>query len=283
MCRPSFTVVVCVFASLSLRAQAPDQKPLAFEVASVKSSPSEAAPTSRFALGPGDAYAPGGVFLATNQPLIAYLRFAYKLGQSDQHDPLNLPAWVYDERFDIEARAPGTPTKDQMRLMMQTLLAERFKLRLHTERRTQSVFDLMLVKSGKTGPQLQRHMADGTCTSAPSLQLPPMPCGSIGPVPASVAGRGRIVANGATLARIASFLMNPFTGVDRPVVDRTGLTGEFDMSVEWSLARDSAQPLEDTAPTFLQALREQLGLKLQADKAPVDVLVIDHVEKPTPD
>jgi uncharacterized protein (TIGR03435 family) len=259
------------------------QKPLAFEVASVKSNQSEAAATSRFALGPGEAYVPGGRFVATNQPAIVYIRFAYKLAQADQSDPLNLPAWVYDERFDIAARAQGSPTKDQMRRMMQGLLSERFKLRTHTERRTQSVLNLMLTRSGKTGPQLQRHTADETCTPAPSLQLPPIPCGSVGPVPASLTGRGRIVAKGATMARIASFLMNPFTGVDRPVVDRTGLTGEFDMSVEWSLARDSAQPLEDTAPTFLQALREQLGLKLQADKAPVDVLVIDHVERPLPD
>src|SRR5262252_3166283 len=138
------------------------QKPLAFEVASIKENQSEAAPTSRFALGPGDAYAPGDLFVATNQPLIVYMRFAYKLAQSDQNDPLNLPAWVYDVRFDIEARAQGSPTKDQMRRMMQALLGERFKLRAHTEARTQPVFDLMLVKAGKTGPQLQRHTADGT-------------------------------------------------------------------------------------------------------------------------
>jgi len=269
-----------------LHGQASDQKPPAFEVASVKANQSEAPPTSRFALGPGDAYAPGDLFVATNQPLIVYIRFAYKLSQSDQIDPLNLPAWVYDERFDIEARAQGSPTKDQMRRMMQGLLAERFKLRAHTEARAQSVFNLMLVKSGKIGPQLQ-HTANGTCTPAPSLQLPPMSCGSVGPTPAREAGRGRIVANGASMGRIANFLMNPFTGVDRPVVDRTGLTGAFDMSVEWSLTQDSASPPnvspEDTLPTFLQALREQLGLKLESTKGPVDVLVIEHIERPTPD
>src|SRR5689334_14067193 len=174
-----------------LHGQAASEKPLAFEVASVKSNGSNSPQTSRFALGPGDAYAPGGLFVATNQPLVVYIQFAYKVGQSDQNDPLNLPAWVYEEQFDIEARAPGTPTKDQMRRMMQGLLAERFKLRLHTERRTQSAFDLMLVKAGKTGPQLQRHTGDEACTSAPRLQLPPMPCGSIGPAPAHEAGRGR--------------------------------------------------------------------------------------------
>jgi uncharacterized protein (TIGR03435 family) len=278
--------VLLVAAPALLHAQTPDQKPLTFEVASVKPNGSNTTPTAAFALGPGDAYVPGGLFTATNQPLIVYIRFAYKLSQSAQSDVLNLPAWVYDERFDVAARAQGTPSKDQMRRMMQSLLSERFKLRLHTERRTQSVFDLMLVKPGALGPQIQRT-ADGTCTPAPRLQLPPIPCGSVGPVPAAVAGRGRIVANGATIARIASFLMNPFTGVDRPVVDGTGLTGAFDMSIEWSLAQDSAQPatapLEDNGPTFLQALREQLGLKLEPTKGPIDVLVIDHIERPTPD
>ena len=90
-----------------------------------------------------------------------------------------------------------------------------------------------------------------------------------------------------TIGRIAGFLTTPFTGVDRPVLDRTGLTGTFDFSLEWSLAPDSAEPLgaqaEDTGPTFLVALQEQLGLKLKSTKGPVDVLVIDHVERPTAD
>jgi uncharacterized protein (TIGR03435 family) len=89
------------------------------------------------------------------------------------------------------------------------------------------------------------------------------------------------------MGRIAGFLTNPFTGVDRPVFDRTGLTGTFDFSLEWSLAPDSAQPLssqpEDTGPTFLEALQEQLGLKLKSTKGPVDVLVVDHVEQPSED
>ena len=79
--------------------------------------------------------------------------------------------------------------------------------------------------------------------------------------------------------------MNPFTGVDRPVLDRTGLTGTFDFSLEWSLESDLAESPgsrpEDTGPTFLQALQEQLGLRLKSTKGPVDVLVIDHVEHPT--
>ena len=279
------TLVVATTSRLHSQSPQPrDQKRLSFEVASVKSDQSDAAATSRFALGPGDAFAPGALFGATNQPLIVYLRFAYKLGQSDLMD---LPGWVYEERFDIEARAPGMPTKDEMRLMMQSLMADRFKLHTHTERQTQSVFHLVLAKAGHTGPQLQRHPDEGSCTTAPRLELPPIPCGSVGPVPASRAGRGRIVANGVTMTRIANFLKNPSTGVDRPIVDRTGLTGAFDMSVEWSLAPDPAQSssaqVEDVGPTFLEALRQQLGLTLKSSKSLVDVLVIDHVERPTPD
>ena len=234
---------------------------MAFDVASVKPNTSNDPANSRFPLGPGDGYVPnGGLFAATNQPLIVYLRFAYKLGQSDL---LGLPAWVYSDQFDIEARAQGNPTKDQTRLMMQSLLADRFKLTGHSERRTKPVFNLMLSKAGATGPQLRSHAADDSCVtvsmpqapgaappaerSAPSstsgVQLPPIPCGSIGPVPASAPGWGRLAGRAVTIARLAGFLTNPFTGVDRPVLDRTGLDGAFDFSLEWSLAPDSAQPI----------------------------------------
>jgi uncharacterized protein (TIGR03435 family) len=282
---------------------------MAFDVASVKPNRSNAPASSGFPMGPGDAYAAnGGLFSAANQPLIVYLRFAYKLGQGDL---LGLPAWVYNDRFDIEARAQGTPTKDQMRLMMQSLLADRFKVTSHTERRTRPVFQLVLSKAGKTGPQLRAHADDGCAaastpqtpdpsppaapsapTSTSGLQLPPFPCDSIGVIPASAPGRARLGGRGVTIGRIAGFLKNPYTGLDRPVLDRTGLHGTFDFSLEWSLesdpiqAPDPAQPpashAEDSGPTFLEGLQEQLGLKLKPATGPVDVLVIDHVEPPSP-
>jgi uncharacterized protein (TIGR03435 family) len=275
---------------------------MAFDVASVKANISDAPASSRFPLGSGDGYAPGAFFSSTNQPLIVYLRFAYKMGQSEL---LGLAPWVYSDRFDIEARAQASPTKDQMRLMMQALLADRFKLITHTVKQTKPVLNLVLAKAGKTGPQLQAHSENESCSTAsilqpagsappaaPSswsaragLQLPPIACGSIGPVPASAPGRARLVGRRVTTGRLAGFLMNPFTGVERPVLDRTGLTGAVDFSVEWSLPPDSAQTpgsqSEDTGPTFLQALQDQLGLKLKSAKGPVDVLVIDHVEHPT--
>src|SRR4051812_33705125 len=85
-----------------------------FQVASVKANTSDAAPASRFPLGPGDAYVAGNTFAATSQPLIAYIRFAF--GRSPG-ELLRLPSWTYDERFDIQGRAVGAPTKDDMRLM----------------------------------------------------------------------------------------------------------------------------------------------------------------------
>jgi hypothetical protein len=104
-------------ASQSLKEMETAGVRMAFDVASVKPNTSNAPAHSRFPLGPGDGYVSnGGLFAATNQPLIVYLRFAFKLGQSDLPD---LPAWVYNDRFDIEARAQGNPTKGQTRLMMQ--------------------------------------------------------------------------------------------------------------------------------------------------------------------
>ena len=275
---------------------------ITFDVASVKANMSDAPANSRYPLGPGDAYVPNGSFFAaTNQALIAYLRFAYKLGQSDL---LGLLTWVYDDRFDIEARAQGNPTKDQVRLMMQSLLTDRFNLKVHTERQIKPVFDLALAKTGKIGPQIQVHSDDGSCSTAaaqqtpstaspataPSstsgLQLPPIPCDSIGPIPASATGKGRLGGRRVTIGQIAGFLTNPYTGVDRPVFDRTGLVGTYDFTLEWSLEADSAQPpggqLNATGPTFLEALREQLGFKLKSSTGPFNVLVIDQVEHPSP-
>jgi uncharacterized protein (TIGR03435 family) len=273
-----------------------------FDVASVKPNKSDDQPASSFPLGPGDAFIPtGGLFRAANFPMIAYLRFAYKLGQSDL---LGLPNWVNTDRFDIEARARGNPTKDQMRLMMQSLLADRFRVVVHTEARQGPVYALLLLKPGKTGPQFQVHPDDGQCTSsstpsspgaAPSasssarsstsgLHLPPISCGAIGPFPTGASGRGRLVGRNVTTARIAGFLTNPYTGVDRPVLDRTGLRGAFDFSIEWSLPPNPDAPSitsDGTETTFLDALQEQLGLKLRPQTGSVDVIVVDHVEPPS--
>ena len=115
------------------------------------------------------------------------------------------------------------------------------------------------------------------------LQLPLILCGTIGQVSASAPDKGRIAGRRVTVERIAGFLKNPFTGVDRQVLDRTGLTGTFDFSLEWSPESDITGPPDQAAasgPSFLEALQKQLGFKLVATTAPADVLVIDHIEHP---
>jgi len=293
-------VSVCLVCGdcVAVLAQARDNP--AFEVASVRTNKSTAKPSSRFLLGPGDAYLPGNFFSATNQPLIVYLRFAFKLSQGEL---LDLPSWVYDEHFDVAARAMGSPTKDEMRLMMRLLLADRFKLKVHHEKRTAPAFNLVLVRAGQLGPQLKANNDDTACAkfsteqtagatptltlAEPSpksgLQLPPIPCGTIGQISASATDKGRIGGRKVTIERFAGFLKNPFTGVDRQVLDRTGLTGTFDFSLEWSLDHDNTGPPDLTVasgPGFLEALQQQLGFKLVATTAPADILVIDHIEHP---
>jgi uncharacterized protein (TIGR03435 family) len=284
------TATALLLASHALLAQTP-----AFEVASIKRNQSETPPATLFPLGPGDAYsATGGRFRATNQPLINYLRFAYRLGQDDLRD---LPKWVYSERFDIEARATGDPTKDQMRLMMRSLLTDRFRLAAHTEQRTQPIFELTLAEPGRMGPQLRPHRSGDPCDGpippelntrppstarAPSIyQLPTLPCGSTGFMTIGIGDRGRIVGNGEPMERIAEVLRGPFTGIDRSIRDATGLTGTFDLSLEWSRRSDLAPTQDDEGPPFLEALQKQLGLKLRSTKGPVDVLIVDRVERPT--
>ena len=289
----SALLLAFVTSATVLSAQSPavpqTQAPLAFEVASVKPNTSNATPFSRFPLGPGDAYVAGSLFSATNQPLINYIRFAF--GRS-QGELLRLPSWVYDERFDIQARAAGEPTKDDMRLMIRALLAARFNVTWHVERREEPVLELVLAKPGEFGPQLARHTTGQPCGQDAPRRADPkfdaIPCGA-GLVSATSPGRASISGRAEPIVKLAGLLSNnSFAGVDRVVLDRTGLTGTFDFSVEWAVPVRSVEPLfrpvgDDVGPPLEVALRRQLGLTLRPTRAPIDVLVIDRVEQPTPD
>jgi len=279
------TLAIAAFSFVALRGQTSAPR---FEVSSVKPNATDAAPTSRFPLGPGDAYVAGTAFSATNQPLINYLRFAF--GRS-QGELLRLPAWIYDERFDIQGRTTGEPTKDDMRLMVRALLTERFKLAWHFEPHEESVLELVLTKPGVPGPQLTPHGADQSCeqnaTARGDRTFDAIPCGSAGLVSTSTPGRARLAGRAEPIARLAAVLSNNgFAGVDRVVIDRTGLAGNFDFTVEWAVpispADSASRPAgDDSGPPLDVALRQQLGLTLRPAKAPVETLVIDHVERPS--
>jgi len=247
-----------------------------------------------------------GLLSGTNGRLIAYIYFAYNLtGSQFQLLMPQLPKWVINDRFDIQARADGNPSKDQMRLMMQSLLADRFKLAVHYETRRLPVFALVLANPGRTGPQLHPHPEDSTCStalsqtsagvaSAPTATVAgglPTVCGSIEGMPPTPSGRIRTGARGVPIGLLASTLAQ-MGNLDRAVLDRTGLSGNFDFTFEWTpqfhgpgtpqevvpvaANADSGRP----GPTFQQDLQEQLGLNLERQEGPVEVLVIDHIEKP---
>lgn len=284
MSRIAVAVALCSVWAVAPLARQPTMR---FEVASVKRNNTDAPPSSRFPLGPGDAYAPGTLFSATNQPLINYIRFAFARSQGEQ---LRLPAWVYDERFDISGRAAGEPTKDDMRRMVRALLSERFKLAWHVEQREAAVLELVRAKPGESGAQLTRHAGGEPCQpDAPppaDASFAAIPCGSAGLVSSLIPGRARISARGEPIAKLAALLSNnSFAGMDRVVLDHTALPGSFDFTVEWAVPVEplSGRANDDVGPTLDVALRQQLGLILRPTRSLIDVVLIDHIERPTPD
>jgi bla regulator protein BlaR1 len=282
---------------------------MAFEVASVKLlKPGSRERAPNFSLGDGNGFTDpltgasphGRLSVAFRVP--AYISFAYKLSLTpDQRQAMlaRLPKWVDMDAFDIEAKAAGNPTKDQMRLMMQSLLAERFHLAVHYETQDTPIYALTLIKPATWGPKLIRH-ADGpscdvsgpqnpaTGMSDPGADVFPTKCETQTSVPGK---NGRILqgSRNTTMTLLAESLGR--MGGGRPVVDRTGITDRIDYRLEWTLESNipsngpripSVEVEPDPNPvTFMDAVREQLGLRLQSTKAPLRILVIDHIERPS--
>jgi uncharacterized protein (TIGR03435 family) len=264
----------------------------AFDIASVKQNKSsDPRQHANMPMGPGDVYSPtGGVFSAKNIPLMQYVAFAYKV-TNNQWDALDkqMPEWAHTDRYDIEARSDDhNATKDQMRLMVQALLAERFKLAMHIEARQVSVYALELVKPGKTGPMLVPRPADAACSTAPTDEGSgkfPIPCGGILGMPPTTPGDDRVGARNIKIDLIASFLSGIGEGTNKPVLDETGLSGKYDFSLEWANEPENAAQAGASGspalegPSIIEALKEQLGLKLVSAKGPVETVVVEHVER----
>jgi uncharacterized protein (TIGR03435 family) len=204
----------------------------------------------------------------------------------------NLPRWFIDDKFDIQVQVRDNPTNDQLRLVMQSVLAERFKLAAHYESPQLPVFALVLANPGETGTQLRPHTDDPPCASvrppAGSWLRPqemvaggfPADCGRIEALPSSP-GRIHVGARAIPIELLAATLPQ-MHNLDRAVLDQTGLAGTYDFAFEWSVRQVSrANPHgEEPSPEFLRDLNEQLGLKLEPHTGPVELVVIDHVEKP---
>jgi uncharacterized protein (TIGR03435 family) len=284
-------------------APAPSGDRPAFEVASIKLNKSGDVRTQSnipfYSVDPRDTPTTG--FLsATGEPFLGIIGFAYKLTAGQQRRfVLRLPNQISSERFDIQAKADGSPGRDQIRLMVQSLLADRFKLAMHHETRQLQVFALVLSKGGKPGPQLVPYSDDHKCLDyASGDPLPPRgpdglllvpPCGELQGLSTDKTGQIRMLGGRLTMQMLAGIL-SAFPGIDRTVVDHTGLSGAFNVSFDIAMpGRSSAAPDPDGSasdpslpPSIFTVLQEQLGLKLEAQTAPVDVLVVDHVEEPSP-
>jgi uncharacterized protein (TIGR03435 family) len=275
---------------------------MAFDVVSVKQDtapPSRTTVHTNVPLEPQDGFTPtGGLLSSANYPLIFYISFAYKLTPNEAAAvQAQLPKWASANRYDIEARADGkNPTKDQYRLMMQALLGNRFKLAVHYEKRQLPVFGLVLDKPGKLGPQFQQHPPDAACSNAAPPPGPPATiaagfpeiCGGVQAGRSSTPGRARVGGRNVSMDLIVNeFSLQQLSGIDRPILDKTGLSGTFDFVMEFTpeihgpLAPGVTFQPDPTGPTFLEALKEQLGLKLDSQTGPVDVFVVDHVEEPS--
>jgi uncharacterized protein (TIGR03435 family) len=292
---------IVTISAVNLPAQAPDTKPPAFEVASVKPNKS------------GDVHwilAPrGSQAIGNNVPLDAVIRAAYQV--SSNHI-VGAPAWTSSEHFDIIAKAPPgmtltlgrRPRPGPFEIMLRNLLAERFQLVVHSEAREMPLYALVRARrDGKLGARLQPvseecaakvadFIAGRRRPTLDDLQQPsqPVPCGALQVSP------NNIESGGATMAQLAEWLSEPRVS-GRLVQDRTALTGIYYVSLRWTpsgLVRSDALPpdqplqlngvpVDVTDPSLFTALPEQLGLKLESTKGPVEVLVIDHVEQPTPD
>jgi uncharacterized protein (TIGR03435 family) len=265
-----------------------------FEVVSVRENKTGETPYSNFPLGPGPQFdAKGGLLMARDQLLLQYIVFAYKPDMFQIKEfRVKLPDWAQTARFDIEARTDGNPTKDEMRLMMQSLLAERFHLVAHTVTHADPVYAVVLAKPGATGPQLKPHPAnDPSCAAvvfpkAVAGAYAPG-CGASASIAPQMTGDTAIAGYNVAPDAIATAIGGFANITDRRFIDQTELTGTFDFKIEFApeqaitAASEAASDLVPVGPSLADALKSQLGFKVVSQKKQVEVIEIDHLEKPS--
>lgn len=254
-----------------------------FEVASIKPNKSGSRNASMMAM-------PGGRLRADNMPTRALIAMAYDVRDSQISGG---PGWINNDPYDVTAKAEGNASMAQMRLMMQSLLADRFKLAVHRETKEQPVYELIAAKGGaKLG-----STKEGSCiTPSPNNPAPAPRPGEKPPVMCGMVrmGRGLIDSAGTSMDRVVTVLSQ---ALGRTVVDKTGYTGMVDFHLTFTpddatpggsgppgmsgQPAPNAPPADQAGPDIFTALQEQMGLKLESAKGPVETLVIDHIERPS--
>jgi uncharacterized protein (TIGR03435 family) len=226
---------------------------------------------------------PGGRMSVTNNSLRNIVRNAYNV---QNFQIAGGPDWFDTDRWDIVAKAEGDATPPQLITMLRNLLADRFKLVLHTEMRETPVFALVLARSdGRLGPQLRPSTVDCAALLADFKARKEVPPNTINGRPSC--GTRMTAGNMMTTATpMADIVRNLSPAAGRPIIDRTGLTGTFDLDLSWTPDPQGpgTTPAGDSdRPALVTAVQEQLGLKLDAQRAPFETLVIDSVARPVED
>jgi uncharacterized protein (TIGR03435 family) len=264
-------------AESAIRAQAPSAAP-AFEVACIKRNVSGTTSASNRAL-------PGGRVTITNNTLRNMIRNFYRI---QTFQMIGGPDWVDTDRWDVVAKAEGDPPPERMLEMVKTLVTERFTLVMHHEMRELPIYALVVASSdGHFGPQLHRSTTDCAAIFAAARArggAPPVaPRG--GPLCGTNMTTGRMATSSTTMT---DFARNLSLVAGRSIVDKTGLTGTFDLELTWAPevpagnAPDVAAGATDS-PSVFTAIQEQLGLRLVSERGSVDVLVIDSAARPADD
>jgi uncharacterized protein (TIGR03435 family) len=256
---------------------------LSFEVASIKTSTSN----GPIMIGPQ----PGGRFVATSVPTRTLIRLAYRV-EDFQID--GGPGWMNSDRYQVEARANGTIPFGELHRYLESLLEERFKLRVRREFRDRPVYALLVAKDGpkieplkdKNGVPLREIAIDFNMPPPP----PPPPPGAGAPrrIPdpatlplgvSSVGGQGSFVGSAQKIESLVRVLS---MASGRPVVDKTGLTGFFHIKLLWAPeGLQAIEPADPSGPSLFTAVQEQLGLRLESQTAPIEFIVIESLERPT--
>ena len=272
--------------------------PQTHEVAAPATLPAFAVVSVRQNVSSGPGGRTGGAmqperFIVQNATLKTIVRRAYGATGQAPGNTLDLldqqvaggPEWVTTDKFDITATTTTPAQPPQMRLMAQRMLAERFQLKAHWEKREMPVYLLTMARpDGRPGPGMTlkseadcaRGRGEGPRSRPqPGEPMPPPNCGGI------QFGPGQLIAGGVPIEWLVSTFTNVpvITGIDRPVLDRTGLKGNYAFELKFA-APQNTNPDPDR-PQFMTALQEQLGLRLESARAPVDVLVIDSVVRPS--
>jgi uncharacterized protein (TIGR03435 family) len=234
--------------SIAIAVSALAQQP-AFEVASVKPSP--AAPFGQnLSINLGAVHQ--NELTLTNTTLCESLRFAYHLVSDDQ---VAGPGWIKDRefRYDVVAKGPANATREQLLEMLQTLLDERFKLAMHREPRVVAHYELVVAKGG--------------------LKIHPSKPGASDDLNYL---RGHFSSQWMPMFRFTMILSRQLR---QAVIDKTGLTGPYDIDLEWTPDEPNGAPPEAPGTSIFSAIQDQLGLRLEARKSPIEVLVVDRAEK----